>query len=325
MVTPELAQHFERMNVPLIPIEGGAAAFVRELNVEGEDGHVVLGGAPGTGALGSDGDRPVSTEVLVRKGTHGYLEDHTIQGTVVVPVVVALEWIMRAARALAPERTVRSLRAVKVLSGIKLERFAAEGDRLVLTAKKLSNGSGITAQVELRGKSDRLHYSAQVELGAPWVGASVTLPKVALEPYDGVIYDGHALFHGERFKVLSHIDGISKAGASSALEGLRERGWSDEPWQWDPAAMDGTLQLAVLWAKRALGGATLPMAIGQVNLYANGPLDATARCVVVGRSAQDSRTVSDVYVCDSRGAVLVELNSVETVLRPGEPQHASAG
>ncbi|MBL8685250.1 MAG: SDR family oxidoreductase [Myxococcales bacterium] len=327
MVTPELAQHFEKMRVPLIAIDAGADAFVRELNREGDDGHVVLGGAPGTGSLGSDSDKPVVCEVLPSASTHEYLQDHAIAGVVVVPVVMALEWIQRAARALSPERVVRGLRAVKVLSGIKLERFHAGGDRLVLTAKKLSNGTGIVAQVELRGRNDRLHYSAQVELGAPLetAGPAAPSPGASLEPIDGPVYDGFALFHGDRFRVLSRVDGSAKSGASAVVTGLRERGWRDEPWQWDVATMDGALQLAVLWAKRALGGATLPMAIGAVDVYANGAITSPVRCVVAGRSAGDSRAVSDVFVVDERGATIVQLSGVETILRPDAPQATVQG
>jgi Polyketide synthase dehydratase len=240
-------------------------------------------------------------------------------------VVMALEWIQRAARALSPERHVRAIRAVKVLNGIKLERFATTGDRLVLTAKKLSNGSGLVAHVELRGRNDRLHYAAQVELGAPFAGASAKAPTLgALEPHDGVVYDGFALFHGERFRVLSRVEGVASQGASATMTGLIERGWSPEPWQWDPAAMDGALQLAVLWSKRALGGATLPMAIAEVDVSATGAVKGPVRCVVAARSAKDSRAVSDVYVVDAEGAVLVQLSGVETILRPDAAQPSVA-
>jgi len=325
MVTPELAQHFEKMAVPLIAIDAGARAFVHELNREGSDVHVVLGANPGSGALGSDSDRPAITEVLAHEKTHGYLADHAIAGMVVVPVVVALEWIQRAARALSPERVVRAIRAVKVMSGIKLEHFSGAGDRLVLSAKKLSNGSGVVAQVELRGRNDRLHYSAQVELGEPRAGGAVKAPSVSgLQAWDGVVYDGFALFHGERFRVLSKVEVSSKSGAVATMSGLSERGWSAEPWQWDPAAMDGALQLAVLWAKRALGGATLPMAISDVDVFAHGAVNGPVRCVVVGKSAKNSRAISDVFVVDQEGSVLVHLSGVETILRPDSAQPAAS-
>jgi NAD(P)-dependent dehydrogenase (short-subunit alcohol dehydrogenase family) len=321
MVTPELAQHFEKMSVPLIPIEAGARAFVRELNREGSDVHVVLGARPGLGALGSDSDRPAITEVLPHATTHRYLADHTIAGTVVVPVVVALEWMQRAARALCPEHVVRAIRAVKVMSGIKLDHFDRHGDRLVLSAKKLSNGRGIVAQVELRGRNDRLHYSAQIELGEPRTPIAFKAPVLSdLEPWDAVVYDGFTLFHGECFRVLSEVEVSTTSGAVAALTGLAERGWTAEPWQWDPAAMDGALQLAVLWAKRALGGPTLPMAIGAVDVFTHGAVNGPVRCVVQAKSAKDHRAVSDVFVVGQEGSVLVQLSNVEMILRPDSAQ-----
>ena len=104
------------------------------------------------------------------------------------------------------------------------------------------------------------------------------------------------------------------------MTGLIERGWSAEPWQWDPAAMDGALQLAVLWGKSALGGATLPMAIAEVGLTRNGPVQGPVRCVVVGRAAKNSNATSDVFVVDAEGSVLVQLSGVETILRPDAAQ-----
>ncbi|MFO0659214.1 MAG: hypothetical protein U0165_05205 [Polyangiaceae bacterium] len=43
-------------------------------------------------------------------------------------------------------------------------------------------------------------------------------------------------------------------------------GW-EGTWRTDPAAFDGALQLALLWADRVLCGATLPMSISELRLY----------------------------------------------------------
>ncbi|MDP3275194.1 MAG: SDR family oxidoreductase [Deltaproteobacteria bacterium] len=331
MVTPELAQHFASMSVPLVGLVAGANAFSQEFCSETRGTHVVLAGASNAherahlaaGALAGDADRELRSELWVSQQTHAYLADHAIQGLVVVPVVVAMEWLMRAAKTLAPGLHVRAMSNVRVLSGIKLERFANEGDTLTLRAKKLSNGAGITAQVELRGRNDRLHYSARVELGAPLAASTHAVAMPSGEAFVGEIYDGHMLFHGERFKVLSNVRELSTHGALGDLSGLTERGWNPEPFCWDPAAMDGALQLAVLWAQRALGGATLPMAIASANVFCTGALVGPLRCVVQRQSAQDSRAVSDVFVLGPNNELCVALHGVETVLRPDAPVQAT--
>ena len=63
------------------------------------------------------------------------------------------------------------------------------------------------------------------------------------------------------FQVIHSMDGISDEGISGVLRGVNLADWTGESWRIDIAALDGALQLAVLWARRMLGGATLPTTI----------------------------------------------------------------
>jgi hypothetical protein len=88
--------------------------------------------------------------------------------------------------------------------------------------------------------------------------------------------------------------------------------------------MDGGLQLALLWSRHVLGGAVLPMALGEYRSYRDGLADGPVQSVVYGRKIHDARTVCDIAFSDASGKMIAELIGVETVLRPGETNSAPA-
>ena len=323
MVTPGLAGHFQRMGVPLIPLDGGAAAFVAEcLSAPTAEVDVLLGVSSGVQAPGAT-RRPWEAAVLVHPSTHGFLRDHQVAGAVVVPVVMAIEWCARAAAALRPDLAVTGLQDVSVFRGIKLGAFDAGTSVLRITAEQISNGDGARVRVTITDLADRPHYRCDVALDGHAAGAPLRTLATPSAPFGGLIYDGHALFHGPAFQVLDSIDGVDAEIASASLHGARFiEGWPDAGWETDPAAMDGALQLAVLWAREKLGGgAMLPSRVGHVRRYQAGLARTALRGVVTGRDVQPTRVLSDVALIDADGRLFVELEGVETHLRPDAGPH----
>ncbi len=317
MVTPSLKAHFQQMGVALIPLDTGAQRFVDELIGNGDDVTVVVGGSHGEGALGAKVIPSATLEVRVDSKSHPYLADHAIAGVPVVPMVLAVEWFLRAARACRPDLVLAAVKQVKVLRGIKLDGFSQAGDRFVISAKQLSNGSGAEIGVELRGKGDVLHYSATVKMTT----GAVAQPEIEAAPVlekwtQAAVYDGHVLFHGPSFQVIDSVKGVSREGIVGTLWGTQKSAWAGESWRSDAAAMDGGLQLALLWSRHVLGGAVLPMAMGEYRSYRDGLTDGPMQGVVHGRKIHDQRTVCDIAFSDESGHVVAEIIGVETVLRP---------
>jgi hypothetical protein len=110
---------------------------------------------------------------------------------------------------------------------------------------------------------------------------------------------------------------IGPAGAQATVAGSRALGWEGSSRQIDPAAVDGGLQLAVLWARQAGAGRTLPMAIGECRVHRPGAVEAEVRCVVVARRADEFSAACDVALIDPDGSPRVELLGVQLVRRPG--------
>ncbi|MDP3569702.1 MAG: SDR family NAD(P)-dependent oxidoreductase, partial [Archangium sp.] len=317
MVTPSLKAHFQQMGVALIPLDTGAQRFVDELIGSGDDVTVVVGGSHGEGALGAKVVPSATVEVRVDSKSHPYLADHAIAGVPVVPMVLAVEWFLRAARACRPDLVLAAVKQVKVLRGIKLDGFGGAGDRFVISARQLSNGSGAEIGVELRGKGDLLHYSATVKMTTGTVAQPELEAAPVLEKWtQAAVYDGHVLFHGPSFQVIDSVKGVSREGIVGTLSGTQKSAWAGESWRSDAAAMDGGLQLALLWSRHVLGGAVLPMAMGEYRSYRDGLTEGPMQGVVHGRKIHDQRTVCDIAFSDASGHVVAEIIGVETVLRP---------
>jgi NADP-dependent 3-hydroxy acid dehydrogenase YdfG len=320
MVTPALAAHFQRLGVPPIPLDAGAAAFVAELlDARPDEIHVLLGVASGVEARHdlAAARRPWEAAIVLHPSTHGFLRDHSLRGDVVVPVVMAIEWCARAASALRPDLAVTGFDDVSVFRGIKLGAFDGVPAVLRVIAEQVSNGDGARVRVTIADLADRPHYRCEVSLDDRHAAA----PRRALDapgaPFGGLIYDGHALFHGPAFQVLDAIDGVDAGTASALLHGARfVDGWPEAGWETDPAAMDGALQLAVLWARERLGGAMLPSRVRHVRRYQAGLARTALRGVVTGRDVQPTRVLTDIALIDTEGLLFAELEGVETHLRP---------
>jgi hypothetical protein len=125
--------------------------------------------------------------------------------------------------------------------------------------------------------------------------------------------------------MIRNIGGVSEHGIVAELSGVHGSGWGserpatrDELWSTDPIAFDGGLQLAVLWCKHVLGGASLPTGIGEIRTWADAPVSGPIRCTLTGRTAKGRKSVSDLVFHDASGSVLAEFVGVETHLLPGQ-------
>ncbi|RLU89245.1 beta keto-acyl synthase [Streptomyces griseocarneus] len=313
MVVPALADRFASAGVPLLGMEAGAAAFVRELTTTGHDARVVLTAAAERPPAATV---PQPARVRVARHTHPHIADHVIDGTPVLPVAQALEWFTGAARAWAPGAAHPVLRDLRVLHPATLTRLDGDGEAFTLHAVADPHEPR-QLTVELRGSGGRLHYGGSLHPADSPVPGDEPVPVPAdLPPWDGEIYDGTVLFHGPLLRSLTAIDGLGTAGARGTLRGLDGLGWSPGPWHTDPAVLDGALQLAGRWASTSLGGAALPMAVGAFRLHHPGPARGPVHCEVRPLWAEGAHAQCHLHLTGEDGAPFAELRDVELVRRP---------
>ncbi|MFI5793683.1 SDR family NAD(P)-dependent oxidoreductase [Streptomyces sp. NPDC051677] len=329
MVGAALSRRFEEAGVPLIDPATGAGAFTAELTAGpcGPAQHadrlllvpdadriaLPAPAAPAAGTPPTLRERHLADVVVPRSG-FPYTEDHVVRGTPVLPLACAVEYFARAAGPPGPSGGP-VLHGLTVLNGVVLDPSDHRPYPLRVRGSRAENGLRLT----LEAVTGRPHYRAvavaedRLPLPAP---ASAPPPDGAGLPPSG-IYDGEVLFHGPRYRMLRAVETLGPGGARAVLDGLEALGWDPrQPWATDPAAVDGALQLAVLWARRVLGRATLPMGVGEVRLHRAGALGRDLLAVVTPGPVADEQAECDVRLSDPRGATVAELTGVQLVARP---------
>ncbi|MEU1374994.1 SDR family NAD(P)-dependent oxidoreductase [Streptomyces triculaminicus] len=339
MVTPALADHFAAAGVPLLDIPAGAQAFVEELTRPGEDDRVLLMALPADAraqeelpaVLPSAGlHHPQAAGARVTPATHPYLAHHVIRGRMVLPLVQMLEWIVAAARDWNPAATALTLRDIHVLLPATWEATDAQAREFTLHGMYGTVEPG-SLTVELRGAGGRVHCKALATTEDSPEGAIPPVPAetdaIALPPWGrGGIYDGRVLFHGPLLHALTSVEGMGPAGARGTLAGLTALGWPGETWQTDLAALDGAMQLAVLWAPEVLGEAALPMSVGTFRPHHRGPAHGPVTCTLQAVRAESDAAWCHLRLADEHGAPFADLFDVGLVRRPdGPPSPRSDG
>jgi acyl transferase domain-containing protein/NADP-dependent 3-hydroxy acid dehydrogenase YdfG len=319
MVTGALAAHFARRGVPLLPLDVGARAFVAEIDASPEPVDVLIGMPSGRR---TEARPSFAAGVSVHARTHGYLLDHAPAGAPVLPLAMAMEWLAAAGRARFPYRET-NLRDVRVLRRIDLPDLSTGGHRFTVEGRAAEHDPD---QLDLRltAPAGTAHYRARLVAPAP-APAPRTWTALAAPhgPVPDNVYDAPVLFHGPAFQTLRSLDALSEDGADAHVCGLRDAGWPGAPWWTDPAAVDGALQTAVLWASYAVGDATLPMGVDALRVHRAGPAPGPLRCLVRAGTVADGQTRCDIALLDADGAPRVELLGVSLIRRPDLPSALS--
>ncbi|MDX2931241.1 type I polyketide synthase [Streptomyces ipomoeae] len=328
MVDAALSRHFEEAGVPLIDPATGTGAFTAELTAGPggparhadrlllvPDADRIALPAPATPAAGTPEtvrERHLADVVVPRSG-FPYTEDHVVRGTPVLPLACAVEYLARAAAEPPGPSGGLVLRGLTVLNGVVLDPSGHRPYPLRVRGSRAEDGLRLT----LEAVTGRPHYRAvAMDRLPPPAPASAPPPDGTGLPPSG-IYDGEVLFHGPRYRMLRAVEALDPGGARAVLDGLEALGWDPRPrWATDPAAVDGLFQLAVLWARRVLGRATLPMGVGEVRLHRAGALGRDLLAVVTPGPVADEQAECDVRLSDPRGVTVAELSGVQLVARP---------
>jgi NAD(P)-dependent dehydrogenase (short-subunit alcohol dehydrogenase family) len=220
--------------------------------------------------------------LLLDPQRHRYLHEHVLDGKPVLPAAVALELMAEAARTLWPGWRVVEVREHKLLKGVELTGLALEGAARALQVRIApppygsSEGFEVAAslQSELGAGRAMTHYRCVVRL-------EQMLPPSAHA--ERVFHDDKALavakaydewlFHGPRFQVIEHIDGLSPAGAGARVRSTLPAQWlADDSaaahgWIFDPGLLDAAAQMAWLWSRAYRDESALPTRFGRVVRY----------------------------------------------------------
>jgi acyl transferase domain-containing protein/NAD(P)H-dependent flavin oxidoreductase YrpB (nitropropane dioxygenase family)/NAD(P)-dependent dehydrogenase (short-subunit alcohol dehydrogenase family) len=224
--------------------------------------------------------RPSGEKVLpvrLDSARHLYLQEHVIDGKMVLPAAVALELMAEAARTLWPRWCVVAVQELRVLKNVELERGTCDVQvHLSPPPYGSSEGFEVSAALKTEAGAGRLqtHFQCVVRMEhslpatAPAGRAvhkdkSLTVPKA---------YD-EWLSHGPRLQVIENIDGLSAAGAGAQVRATQPYEWlslgngNGSRWLFDPALLVAATQIVSLWARAYRDESVLPIRYGRVVRY----------------------------------------------------------
>ncbi|POM26387.1 Polyketide synthase PksM [Actinomadura rubteroloni] len=266
-------------------------------------------------------------------GGEGYLRDHRVRGTALLPGVVHLE-LARSATAAAlgagPGDTVR-------LEDVAWLRPAASGP------------DGLNLRVTVRGTGGRVEFEITGDDGAPCcLGRASLAADAGGEPASlaqareacageipvAQVYDGHAragLAYGPAQRSLTALrTGTDAAGHPQVLAELSLPADADPlpGCVLHPAILDGALQATA--GLRPSGDAeerrpALPFSVGRIDVHGPTPARAFAWTRYRPGNGPDTRQpLLDVTVFDESGRVAVDLAGLATRALPAVPAEAPA-
>ena len=327
MVDDSLRGHFEKQGVSLIPLAAGAELFADlmlhpshppvELVVSAEP-------EPDSRLLSpvSACHRRATMELTITR--FPFMRSHRVRNEPVLPLVLVVEWFARALRQRYPHLTLISLHDIKVLRGVSMDDEHAVRLLHVVLAEAHQNGT-LSLQIELHGADDVVHYRSRAELAsasfnadsrnvARRVTGGASWPWTVEQAYDH-------LFHGPDFHVLRTLDAVDETSGRATLLGVRSKDWEGGPWTIDPAAMDGALQVAILWGLNRTGRLSLPSSIKAAYFHRTTTDVPWMNCEVVARTVGRHQHSFDIHLTTPTGEPIVDLTEVDmTLLQSTHPQ-----
>jgi hypothetical protein len=193
-----------------------------------------------------------------------------------------------------------------------LPRLADGGHRLTVGGRESAADGVRTLDLDLTDDTGHAHARTAATAGTGptehWAAPT------GLEPLDDP-YGGRTLFHGPALRVLRGAPAVGPGGADGTVAGSAASGRTGEGAEVDVAAVDGGLQLAMLWARRAGAGDTLPTGVNEVRVHRRGAVAGEVRCVVHAVRADEAGAVCDIGVLDPDGAPRTELLGVHLARR----------
>jgi 8-amino-7-oxononanoate synthase len=298
----ENARRALQSRVTFLTDSTGLDHVIAEMGAQGPSQEIVLG-------AGLDDEQQVD-EIAIQISTAQYpwLDDHRINGQVIVPFALALDHCAAAARrlGLGPALTFSD---VEILEPLIVEN---SGSSFAITARAHSSGADMSIERTSNGANRRL-----LRLSAS-NGASISplqlpnggqAPELPLSEF----YQQHT-FHGPRLRALTSVletgrtyaIGLARTAESDGLKGAVA----------DVLSLDAMLQLCAYWATIHLGQIGLPTGADQVTILGRAEPGATVRIAGQLKDSTDGVFAADLDLLNSTGEPLVQIRGLRCRLLP---------
>jgi NAD(P)-dependent dehydrogenase (short-subunit alcohol dehydrogenase family) len=326
MVTPQLREYFDKLDIRLIPMDVGTHMLVSELYADERlPAQIVIGSAirpqptPPTGDLRT---HTVRRTMTVRDNP--FLGDHVVNNQAVLPMVSAMAWMASACEQIFRGYRYFGFDNYRVLKGIVFdENLASE---YLLDIKEISkNADEIVVEALVRSFSadnkPRFHYSAAITLRAhvpeaPVISTESSTPDHA--PIQGSTYysDG-TLFHGYSFQGVQQVTHISERGivmqcqlpvVDSAYQG-------QFPVQaFNYFMVDIGLQSIGIWSRHFYKMGSLPLRAVKGRQYRDGIAGQTFTVTMQVSAHSPTNVSAHITLHDADGRVYMTIDDLEVTM-----------
>ena len=335
----------ELAGIDMLGPDAGVPVVRRELTVGGTRGEVVIADRLGvmldewneTGGLdpsavvhgpmiGADVSMGIHGGLTVRTtldpAEQGFLRDHAMEGTPLLPGVMGVEAFAELASLPLPGWSVAAVEDVHFDAPLKFYR--GQPRTLTLHATFREDGPDLVADCRLIGIRELraglepqiiTHFRGQVRLNRTPAGAAVS----AVPSQAGPAIPAHAiydvLFHGPAYQVVAeeqvsgrHATGVLTAGLPDDHMPMTSA------FALQPRLLELCLQTAGIWELATSGRLALPLGIERVEAA---PAGTTAVGAVTAQATARDDEAFDVVVTDSAGTILVRMRGYRSIALPG--------
>jgi NAD(P)-dependent dehydrogenase (short-subunit alcohol dehydrogenase family) len=323
MVTPAIKELFARRRIEVIPIDGGVQVLLDLLEAPAGALQVVVGSPMRPAPAPLDGTlRSFSIGRRLRAADNPFLQDHIVGEHAVLPATAAAAWMIEACRQQHPGYQLLRCEQFQVLKGIVFDAQVAEAYQLDLKETAQDPAAGrvrlealISSQTA--AGQPRYHYRAQIELGAAGPPAPLR-ERVDLAECDAVegalFYGDGTLFHGPGLQSVVRLLRADGQGLRlhCRLAALTAQQHGQFPVRdFNPFVADSLLQAGLIWVRRQMGAASLPLGWAAAESYLSLHFDTDYFLTLEVREAGEPRLLADIVAQDAQGRVALWLRGAE--------------
>lgn len=263
--------------------------------------------------------KPLTFTYTIDTSQHHYLHDHKFDGIPVMPMAVALEMMLEAARSVFPDQHLVRVSNLDIPSGIV---FHTSKKEFAVEAKPDRNGL-VELQLNSLGQTGKAHFRCKAQFAAKpillpdeWVTATASriprsislcsqLPCEANVPQPQDVY-GKWLFHGPIFQGMENVKFLAEDGIEGMVRGAHPSVCTStvdsSNWIVDPVLLDSAMQLAGIWARFYRDVTVLPTGFKTMHLFGPMPTKATAQIRL--NPAMTTELLCDLAIYDEKGALV---------------------
>lgn len=348
MVSPEAKKQFEERGVSLVPPGLGTHFVFNELLYGDRDDVELVAGkgawefmesaanalrVPLSDKIIRDHSFPLligGTELKSENGvyeiekkvdllTDPYLDEHRLDGVPVLPFAGALEYTSEfISHMINGTGVVTGISNICSLKGLILENEKTEINISCAEPRQAEEHAEYAVQIRSGISKENLHYKATVITSRDILKSRKYELPTGLPPFPGDVSHVYErwLFHGPFFQTICKIEGCNEqeivaellpSSPSSIYPGSGEMQWI-----FDPALVDGILQLFVVWSRVFQASSCLPGMIGKISRFGKEALRAPLYLHLVMKSSPaDIALEGDCALVDKEGNLRLLLENIE--------------